>query len=268
MVELSSDGMGILEHIEELRARLIRIIISVAVVSIFTFIFGIKEFSYGNFIIYLPYPDIYNNISAQVIERVKDDLLPSYVQLIVTNPTQAILALFSTSLFLGIAFSMPVIVHQIGKFLNPALYPSEKKTISRIIVPATILFLLGCLFSYFLITPFTFDFLYGYALPLGAQTFLTIDEFISFVLLFTLAFGLSFQLPIIMVVLTSVGVVDPEFWKKNFSYAVVAIVVFGAVITPDGSGITMWFVAIPMIILYALGYLFIRRKVKVRPQQD
>ncbi|MCP8311708.1 MAG: twin-arginine translocase subunit TatC [Candidatus Methylarchaceae archaeon HK02M1] len=265
MVELSSDGMGILEHIDELRARLIKIIISIVAVSVFTFVFSIKEFNYGNIIIYLPYPDIYNNISAQVIERVKSDLLPNYVQLIVTNPTQAILALFSTSLFLGIVFSMPVIVHQIGKFLNPALYPSEKRMISRIIVPATVLFLLGCLFSYFLITPFTFDFLYGYALPLGAQTFLTIDEFISFVLLFTLAFGISFQLPIIIFVLTSVGVVNPEFWKKNISYAIVAIVVFGAVITPDGSGITMWFVAIPMIILYFLGYLLARRKVKVKP---
>ncbi|MCP8323677.1 MAG: twin-arginine translocase subunit TatC, partial [Candidatus Methylarchaceae archaeon HK02M2] len=109
------------------------------------------------------------------------------------------------------------------------------------------------------------DFLYGYALPLGAQTFLTIDEFISFVLLFTLSFGISFQLPIIMVVLTSIGLIEPEFWKKNFSYAVLAIVIFGAIITPDGSGITMWFVVIPMMILYILGYLFVHRKVKVEP---
>jgi sec-independent protein translocase protein TatC len=102
-------------------------------------------------------------------------------------------------------------------------------------------------------------------MALGAQTLITVDDLISFVLLFTLAFGLSFQLPIIMVMLTSLGIVDAQFWKKNFSYAVVAIVVFGAFITPDTSGITMWFVAIPMIVLYVIGYLFIRRKVKVNP---
>ncbi|MCP8323532.1 MAG: twin-arginine translocase subunit TatC [Candidatus Methylarchaceae archaeon HK02M2] len=262
---MSSDGMGILDHIEELRARFIKIIVSIAILSIFTFIFSIKEFSYGNFILYLPFPDIYDNISAQFIERMKADLLPNYVQLIVTNPTQAIFAQITTSLFLGIVLSMPVIVYQIEKYLSPALYPNEKRMISRILIPATILFSLGCIFSYFLITPFTLDFLYGYALPLGAQTFLTIDEFISFVFLFTLSFGLSFQLPIIMIVLTSIGLIEPEFWKKNFSYAVVAIVIFGAIITPDGSGITMWFVVIPMMFLYILGYLFVHRKVKVEP---
>lgn len=257
--------MGLLDHIDELRARLVRILISIVAIALFTFIFGIKEFNYDNSIIYLPFPDVYNNISAQFIERMKEDLLPHYVQLIVTSPGQAILAQFSTSIFLGVIFSMPVIVHQIGKFVNPALYPSERRMILKIIAPAIILFSLGCIFSYLLVTPFTFDFLYKYGIALGAQTFVTIDDFISFVLLFTLAFGLSFQLPIIMAMLTSLGVVDAKFWRKNFSYAVVAIVIFGAIITPDGSGITMWFVAVPMIILYVIGYLFIRRKIKVKP---
>jgi len=257
--------MGLLDHIDELRARVVRILISVVAITLFTFLFGIKEFMYGDLKIYLPFPDVYNNISAQFIERIKEDLLPSYVQLIVTSPGQALLAQFSASIFLGVIFSMPIIVYQIGKFVNPALYPSERRTILKIIVPATILFSLGCIFSYILVTPFTLDFLYRYGIALGAQTFVTIDDFISFVLLFTLAFGLSFQLPIIMVMVTSLGVVDVEFWKKNFSYALVAIVIFGAIITPDTSGITMWFVAIPMIILYVIGYLFIRRKVKVKP---
>ncbi|MCP8317484.1 MAG: twin-arginine translocase subunit TatC [archaeon] len=260
-----SKEMGLLDHIDELRARVVRILISVVAITLFTFIFGIKEFMYGDLKIYLPFPDVYNNISAQFIERIKEDLLPSYVQLIVTSPGQALLAQFSASIFLGVIFSMPIIVYQIGKFVNPALYPSERRTILKIIVPATILFSLGCIFSYILVTPFTLDFLYRYGIALGAQTFVTIDDFISFVLLFTLAFGLSFQLPIIMVMVTSLGVVDVEFWKKNFSYALVAIVIFGAIITPDTSGITMWFVAIPMIILYVIGYLFIRRKVKVKP---
>ncbi len=252
--------MGLLEHIDELRARLVRILISVAAITLFTFIFGIEEFNFSNFKIYLPFPNIYNNISAQFITKVQHDLLPSYVRLIVTSPSQAIFAQFSTSLFLGVILSMPIIVHQIGKFVSPALYPKEKRMILRIIVPATILFSLGCIFSYVLVTPFTLDFLYKYGIALGAQTFVTLDEFISFVLLFTLAFGLSFQLPIIMVILTSLEVVDAQFWRKNFSYAIVAMVIFGAVITPDTSGITMWFVALPMMFLYVIGYLFARRK--------
>jgi sec-independent protein translocase protein TatC len=257
--------MGILEHIDELRARLIRILISVMAITLFTFLFGIREFKYGDLKIYLPYPDVYNNISAQFLLKVKEDLLPSYVQLIVTSPEQAVLAQIETSLFLGIIFSMPIIVYQIGKFVNPALYPNERRMILRIMVPSVILFSFGCIFSYFIVTPFTFEFLYKYSITLGAQPFITIDDFISFILLFTIAFGLSFQLPIIMVMLTSLGIVDAQFWKRNFSYAVVAIVIFGAFITPDTSGITMWFVAVPMIILYVIGYLFSRRKVKVNP---
>ena len=257
--------MGILEHIDELRSRLIRILISVMAITLFTFLFGIQEFKYGDLKIYLPYPDVYNNISAQFLLKVKEDLLPSYVQLIVTSPGQAVLAQIETSLFLGIIFSMPIIVYQIGKFVNPALYPNERRMILRIMVPSVILFSFGCIFSYLIVTPFTFEFLYKYSIALGAQPFITIDDFISFILLFTIAFGLSFQLPIIMVMLTSLGIVDAQFWKRNFSYAVVAIVIFGAFITPDTSGITMWFVAAPMIILYVIGYLFSRRKVKVNP---
>jgi len=260
-----SKEMGLLDHIEELRSRLVKILASVVAITLFVFLFGIKEFNLDSLRIYLPFPDVYNNISAQFIERMKEDLLPDYVQLIVTSPAQAILAQFSTSIFLGIVFSMPIIVYQIGKFVNPALYPSERRMILKIIVPATVLFSLGCIFSYLLVTPFTLDFLYKYGIALGAQTFVTIDDLISFVVLFTLAFGLSFQLPIIMVMVTSLGIVDAKFWRKNFSYAVVAIVIFGAIITPDTSGITMWFVAVPMIILYVIGYLFIRRKIKVKP---
>ncbi|MBI4258778.1 MAG: twin-arginine translocase subunit TatC, partial [Thaumarchaeota archaeon] len=107
--------------------------------------------------------------------------------------------------------------------------------------------------------PFTIGFLYGYAAPLVDRQFITIDALIGFTLLFLLAFGLSFQIPIIMWATTKAGIVDKRFWRRNFSYAILAIVVFGAAITPDGSGITMWLVAIPLTLLYLGAYLFIRR---------
>ena len=78
-------------------------------------------------------------------------------------------------------------------------------------------------------------------------------------MLFVIAFGVCFELPVVMWLITKAGVVDPGFWIRNFRYAVVGMVIFGAVITPDGSGITMWLVAAPMIVLYLGGYLVIRR---------
>ena len=84
-------------------------------------------------------------------------------------------------------------------------------------------------------------------------------DFVTFILQFLLAFGFSFQLPLVMYAISASGAVDVDFWRKNIRYAIVAIVIFGAVITPDGSGVTMWFIAIPMMALYVTGLVFIER---------
>ena len=85
-------------------------------------------------------------------------------------------------------------------------------------------------------------------------------DFVSFILQFLLAFGISFQLPLIMYAISQSGMIDAKFWRKNIRYAIVAIVIFGAIITPDGSGVTMWFIAGPMIGLYLAGMLIVERK--------
>ena len=87
-------------------------------------------------------------------------------------------------------------------------------------------------------------------------------DFVTFVLQFLLAFGLSFQLPVIMYAFSQAGITTAKFWRKNIRYAIVIIVIFGAVITPDGSGVTMWFIAGPMIGLYLAGMALVERKEK------
>ena len=104
------------------------------------------------------------------------------------------------------------------------------------------------------------DFLYRYGESAGLVTFLNVMDFVSFVLQFLLAFGLSFQLPLVMYAVTVSGMIDSNFWRKNIRYAIVIIVIFGAIITPDGSGVTMWFIAGPMITLYVIGMAVIERK--------
>jgi len=93
-------------------------------------------------------------------------------------------------------------------------------------------------------------------------TFLNIMDFVTFVLQFLLAFGISFQLPLIMYAVSLSGLVDAKFWRRNLRYAIIAIIVFGAVITPDGSGVTMWFVSLPMIALYFAGMVVAERQEK------
>ncbi|GIU71554.1 MAG: twin-arginine translocase subunit TatC [Candidatus Nitrosocaldaceae archaeon] len=249
------------EHLEELRDRLIRILIAIGVISVITLTLTIKEFDLG-FIIYLPYPELGNNIAMQVIKVLTDTLVPENVELIQTAPGQAFFAQLYVSLLLGVIVGMPIIVREIIAFFAPALYEHERKILKNITLPSIALFIVGAIFSYTLIIPFLLEFLYRYGEALGILTFLNITDFVTFILYFIIAFGISFQLPIIMYTVTKAEMVEPKFWRDNLRYAIIILVIFGAVITPDGSGVTMWFISLPMLALYVAGMLFIEVKMK------
>ncbi|MEM4275182.1 MAG: twin-arginine translocase subunit TatC [Candidatus Nitrosocaldaceae archaeon] len=242
------------EHLEELRRRIIRVTLTILIASIIFVTFGIKEYDLG-FKLFVLYPDPTNSVSIQSIKFLERSLLPSNVELIQTKPGEAFFAQLYVSVLLSIIFSMPLIVREITAFIAPALYTHEKRIASKIMIPTILLFISGALFAYILVIPFMLNFLYEYGAFLGLLTLLNIVEFVTFILYFTISFGISFQLPIIMYTLTKAEIVEVQFWKNNFRYAVIIFIIFGAIITPDGSGITMWFIALPMIILYLIGIL-------------
>lgn len=304
---MSSSGMSIAQHIDELRIRLIHIIICIVIITIFSMSFGIKtavvpisvpsgDGSQLNFVkLYYPYPDPLDNIALQLTSFMKDTLLPSEVKFIQTAPGQVFFAQVYISLLIGLICSLPIVIREIFGFISPAFVQIKRKgetgddgdddvqnnvnnnlkqtkkenarsssslskiNIIKILLPVFLLFIFGVVFSYLLVIPFTLNFLYSYGESIGAETFLTVNDFITFVLQFILGFGIAFQLPIIMYLLSLSGLTDSKFWQKNFRYAIIIITIFGAVITPDGSGVTMWFVALPMIALYAVGIIAIRR---------
>ena len=300
---MSSSGMSIAQHIDELRIRLIHIIICIVIITIFSMSFGIKtavvpivlpsgDGSQLNFV-KLYYPDPLDNIALQLTSFMKDTLLPSEVKFIQTAPGQVFFAQVYISLLIGLICSLPIVIREILGFISPAFVQIKRKgetgdddvqnninnnlkqtkkenarsssslskiNIIKILLPVFLLFIFGVVFSYLLVIPFTLNFLYSYGESIGAETFLTVNDFITFVLQFVLGFGIAFQLPIIMYLLSLSGLTDSKFWQKNFRYAIIIITIFGAVITPDGSGVTMWFVALPMIGLYAIGIIAIRRK--------
>jgi len=208
---------------------------------------------------YYPYPNPFENIAVQLTLFLKDTLLPTEVKFIQTAPGQAFFAQIHIALLLSIICSIPIIAREVFAFIYPALSANTTTAIYKITLPILLLFIIGIVFSYLLVIPFTLSFLYKYGESLGAETFVTVSDFMTFVLQFMLSFGLAFQLPVIMYGLSIVGLVNSTFWSKNLRYAIVIIAIFGALITPDGSGITMWFVSIPMIVLYVLGIMIIRR---------
>jgi sec-independent protein translocase protein TatC len=279
---MTSTELPITGHIDELRRRGIRTLLVLTIITIICLSFGLKSFtvvlslppaiSFLNFTsdsrssdssvvlrFYYPYPNPFENIAVQLTLFLKDTLLPPEVKFIQTAPGQAFFAQIHISLLLSIICSIPIIAREVFAFVYPALSTKTTTAIYKITLPILLLFIMGIVFSYLLVIPFTLSFLYRYGESLGAATFVTVSDFMTFVLQFMLGFGLAFQLPVIMYGFSLTGLVDSTFWSKNLRYAIVIIAIFGALITPDGSGITMWFVSIPMIVLYVLGIMIIRR---------
>ena len=251
---------GVNRHLEELRKRLLRIVLVIGIITAVILFFHAEPIQVGQITLYYPTPEPLDNIAAQITNHMKHNLVPEDVQLIQTAPGQAFFAQVYIAALVGIVVGMPFIIRELVGFIKPALKENEINVSRSISLPALVLFIAGCIFSYNFVIPYILEFLYKYGESAGLLTFLNIMDFVTFVLQFLLAFGFSFQLPLVMYAISASGMVDSDFWRKNIRYAIVAIVIFGAVITPDGSGVTMWFIAVPMIILYVAGMIVIERK--------
>jgi len=247
-------------HLEELRKRLLRVVLVIGIITVVVLTFHAEPINIGEVTLYYPSPDPQNNIAAQITNHMRENLVPSDVQLIQTAPGQAFFAQMYVSALVGMVIGMPVIIKEFVGFIKPALKENEINVSRNISLPALGLFIAGCVFSYNFVIPYILEFLYRYGDSAGLVTFLNVMEFVTFVLQFLLAFGFSFQLPLIMYAISMSEMVGKDFWRKNARYAIVIIIIFGAIITPDGTGVTMMFVAGPMIGLYFAGMLFIERK--------
>ncbi len=259
-----SEFQELSKHFEELRSRVLRIVIVIGVITVFLLTFHAEAFNFAGLTFYYPTPEPLNNMAAQLTDYMRSNLVPQNVQLIQTAPGQAFFAQVYIAALIGLVCAMPVIIREAVEFLKPALKEHEIKISRSIMLPAIGLFVSGCVFSYFMVIPYILEFLYRYGESAGLVTFLNVIDFVTFVLQFLLAFGISFQLPMIMYATTASGLTETSFWRKNIRYAIVIIVIFGAVITPDGSGVTMWFIAGPMIALYFGGMIIIERQERQR----
>ena len=259
--------MSFREHLDELRARLLRMLVCVTTITFFCMIFGFRPFEINGvpIVFYYPFPDPFHNFSIQLTSFMQATLLPEGVKLIQTAPGQAFFAQLYVSVLVGIIASMPMIIREIYGFISPAFDKQSKQAgIKTVFLPTITLLLAGIAFSYIAVIPFTLNFLYKWGEAIGAETFLNINDFITFVLQFFLGFGFAFELPLIMYAISLTDLIEPKFWRHNFRYAIIILVIFGALITPDGSGLTMWLVAGPMIALYLIGMLAIERKARRR----
>lgn len=223
--------------------------------SFFFFAFGLKKAAIFGESYLLPLPTE-NSFSAQIFKKIRHDLLPPDVQLIATNPMSAFISQILLSLMLSFLVTTPFFLYKIITYLRPALLSRERRAVTWSLLPFIFLFFSGSAFAYFFLIPATFEMLYPYTAAIGAVPFFSINEFMYYVFGLTIATGTMFLLPIFMALLSILGIIPAWIWKKNWQYACFLFLILAAVITPDGTGVTMILLFIPLALLYFTGYFF------------
>jgi len=206
-----------------------------------------------------PWPSPFYNVTAQVFRAMVAWMLPRGITLLNVGVADSVVVQMEIGLLLTVILGMPWIVHEVAAFLVPALRRSERTLLRQIGIPATVLFAVGTAIGLFALTPFTFRLLFLYVAAMGLAPVLGVQSFVTFALLYSLAFGVVFELPVFIYALTRLGVVRASAWRKHWRGAILGSLIFGMIVTPDNSGITMLLIASPMIALYLGGAYFAAR---------
>ena len=226
--------MGVLEHLTELRIRIIRSLTAVLI---------------GGIAGWILYPEILNFILDPYCETLGTDCT-----LRVDEPLEGLNTRFMVSAYVGIALAVPIWLWQFWKFVSPGLHKGERRQGLLLVGSGIVLFVAGTTLA-FLTLPRALDFL----VSVGGTDLITefrAKAYISFVIKMMLAFGLGFQLPVILIILQRLGILSYVTLRKQWRYAVVIIVVVVAVLTPSGDPISLLALAVPMYLLYELSILY------------
>ena len=242
-------------HLAELRTRLIHSLIFIFIIFVIGYIFA---------------ENIYNFLVEPYAKAVKDDGVER--RLIFTALHETFITYLKLSFFAAIFLGSPIILVQIWKFIAPGLYKNEKKALLPYLIATPILFLMGGMLIYYLVMPLAIKFFLSFetsgqlnSLPIQLEA--KVNEYLSLIMRLIFAFGLSFQLPVLLNLLARVGVVDSEYLKKRRKYFIVIIFAAAAILTPPDP-ITQIGLAIPLLILYELSILSVKITEKNRNKDD
>jgi sec-independent protein translocase protein TatC len=235
-----------MSHLIELRARLLRMVVFILAVFAALFPFTSR---------------LYALLAQPLLQR-----LPAGGSMIATEVASPFLTPFKFVFVLAIALSMPYILHQVWRFIAPGLYRREKRIALPLLISSIILFYSGIAFAYFLVFPLAFRFLVGTA-PEGVSVMTDISKYLDFALTIFFAFGLSFEVPVAIILLVWAGITTPAALAAKRSYVIVGAFVVGAVLTPPDV-LSQTLLAVPMWLLFELGLLFSRFIVASQQSQE
>jgi sec-independent protein translocase protein TatC len=225
---MTDDKMPFLGHLEELRKRLVIIAISIGVGFGICYIFSKQLFS----ILIMPLTKV----------------LPADSNLIFTSLPEMFIAYIKVALIAGLLLAIPVIFYELWMFLAPALYQKEKKYFIPFVVFSSILFVSGSLFGYFIVFPYGFNFFISFATE-DIKALPSVKQYFAFAIRLLLAFGLVFEMPVVVFFLTKIGLINPEAMKRFRKFAILCSFILSAILTPPDVA-TQIMMALPLILLY------------------
>jgi sec-independent protein translocase protein TatC len=174
----------------------------------------------------------------------------------------------NSSLIIGIVLGFPYLLWELWRFVKPALHENERKSASGFVLYATFLFVLGILFGYYIISPLSVNFLANYTVSEYIVNTITIDSYLSTVATLTLGTGIVFELPIVIYILSKLGIMTPKFMRNSRRYATVFILIIAAVVTPTPDLFTMFTVSVPLFLLYEISIIVSSKVEKRRKEKE
>ena len=235
-----------LSHLYELRDRVIKSALAIIIIFVCLVYWA---------------PDIFHLFAQPLLEA-----LPVGGKMIVTDVTGSFFVPMKVTMLVAFIIALPVVMYQLWAFIAPGLYMHERKLILPLVVSSYSLFITGMAFAYFLVFPTVFKFMASYNAPLGAEMSTDIDNYLSFAMTTFLAFGITFEVPVVVVVLVRMGMVPLAKLKEIRPYVIVGAFVISAVVTPPDV-LSQLLLAVPMTLLYELGLLIARFYVP-KPEKD
>lgn len=229
METFEDEKMSLIDHLTELRRRLVRSFIALGI---------------GFFVCYY-----FKEWLFDIITRPLTSVLPKNSYLIYTGLTEAFFVYMKLAFFASLIITSPFILYQIWKFLAPGLLPTEKKYVVPFVISSTSLFVGGVLFGYFIALPPAFDFFVSFNSKY-LQALLSFSDYLSLFVTFLLGFGLSFELPVFIFFLAKLGIVSAKMLSKQRRYAILIIFIVAAILTPSPDALSQILMAIPLVFLY------------------
>lgn len=246
------------EHIAELSARLKIVLYSLMITTTFFMTFPTNASFIQNPLAF------YDPMIALVLRQVVKDVLPAGIQLIAAEFTAPLEVYLIASVILGVAASAPVIAYEIYRYVDPALYPEERKAVYPFVISFTFLFLIGVIFGYKVLAPFMLWAMLPFVRLTNALPIINVMDFYNLVFITVLVTGFSFTMPVFFVLLVRFGIIKTSYVTTRRKYIYAALYILTATITPDGGPVADIALFVPMAILLEIAVFFGKRYEKTK----